>query len=126
MLSLMALVRPAVSASRHETSSAFINHKRSFQSSYLNPSVPSTPSTPSQVVDRATALNYREEDITDRYWHSALVADSIRLELQPSHDERVTMTSKNSEDLFETAKAFLPVAIEIGAVAALAANIPVN
>lgn len=95
-------------------------------------------STPSKSVHRSSApvaLNYREEGTltqdmyTDRLWQSALVADSIRLELQqPLHDELMSTTSsKNSDDgLIETAKAFLPVAIEIGAVAALAANIPIN
>ena len=76
------------------------------------------------------ALNYRSLDegmthdvYTDRLWQTALVADSIRAELQPDHEfDRNSEDSNNNEELIETAKAFIPVAIEIGAVAALAAH----
>ena len=86
----------------------------------------------SQYTPRARiALNYRSLDegmtqdvYTDRLWQTALVADSIRVELQPDHlefDKNPEFSSKN-EELIETAKAFIPVAIEIGAVATLAAH----
>lgn len=64
---------------------------------------------------------------TDRLWHSALMADSIRLELQQPVEFAKESTSNSNEGLIETAKAFIPVAIEIGAVAALAATVnPLN
>ncbi|KAL7501917.1 hypothetical protein ACHAXN_000074 [Cyclotella atomus] len=112
-----------------EAAPSFIN-RSAFSLAFANP--------PERAVSKSSnvngvkspqSLNYRsasyEEDIyTDRLWHSALVADSIRLELlQPDEPVSCTTSKDNAsnEGLIETAKAFIPVAIEIGAVAALAA-----
>jgi hypothetical protein len=109
--------------SRHSSSSlgvAFANPSQ--LSSAKSIDLPKTP----------VALNYRSssydeglaQDLyTDRLWQSALVADSIRLELQPVHGETTSKSKDHGDGLIETAKAFLPVAIEIGAVCAIAATV---
>ncbi|KAL3795873.1 hypothetical protein HJC23_002144 [Cyclotella cryptica] len=82
------------------------------------------------------ALNYRntpydddvkaQEMYTDRLWQSALVADSLHLELKPVQDTLSRKHRESSEELIETAKAFIPVVIEIGVVAAVASTVPIN
>lgn len=82
-------------------------------------------------------LNYRntsyDDDIkshelyTDRLWQSALVADSLHLELKPVHDSVSSRYRQSSAEFIETAKAFIPVVIEISVVAAVASTVsPIN
>ena len=82
-------------------------------------------------------LNYRntsyDDDInshemhTDRLWQSALVADSLHLELKPVHDAVSSRYRQSSDELMAVAKAFIPVVIEIGVVAAVASTVsPIN
>lgn len=120
-----------------EAAPSFVNGKHSFGLAYASPprrqtAVDSTKSQPSPV-----ALNYRstsygddittQEMYTDRLWQSALVADSIDLELQAVHESLSAKSKDSTEGLIETAKAFIPVAIEMAAVAALAAQVnPLN
>ena len=56
---------------------------------------------------------------TDSLWQAALSED-----LQQEQDSSKTSKQKTSKDgLMETAKAFIPVAVEFGIVAATAANV---
>eukprot|EP01082_Thalassiosira_pseudonana_P006659 g5944.t1 g5944 contig20:477056-477607(+) len=114
----------------------------------LSPLSQSRPSENGSVAGQSsTSLNFRsayDEDYTDSLWQSALrpeqavqqvsisrdsktvtlIADpSVPLELRPLQMPVVATASKDSSDgLIETAKAFIPVVIEVGFVAAVAAN----
>ncbi|KAL7476907.1 hypothetical protein ACHAW6_002735 [Cyclotella cf. meneghiniana] len=112
--SCLAFARPF---HKRSASTTFINHKKE---------------QPSPMV-----LNYRntsyDDDIkshelyTDRLWQSALVADSLHLELKPVHDAVSSRYRQSSDEFIETAKAFIPVVIEISVVAAVASTVsPIN
>eukprot|EP00956_Cyclotella_meneghiniana_P019168 scaffold32603_cov68-Cyclotella_meneghiniana.AAC.10 len=127
ILSAFCILFSEAASSLRESAQSFVS--RSQRLAFVRPSERTWVDSQYTPKNRI-ALNYRSLDegmthdvYTDRLWQTALVADSIRVELQPDHEfDRNSEDSNNNEELIETAKAFIPVAIEIGAVAALAAH----
>jgi len=121
LLSVMA-------SSLRETAQTFIStrHRLAFVNQYNRVSTKAVRQSPMSLNYRVSNDDLTQEMYTDRLWQSALVADSVRVELQPVHDELASKSKDSSDGLIETAKAFIPVAIEIGAVAALAATVTPN
>ena len=129
----MAFILSVSASPLREAAPSFINRKHTGVA-FTNPPMQSLSTFTVDRTKHPVSLKYRSSSFeetqasmyTDRLWQSALVADSIRHELQPIHNELASKSKDSNEGLIETAKAFIPVAIEIGAVAALAANVPLN
>lgn len=63
---------------------------------------------------------------TDSLWQAALRPTQEVRQVSISRDEKSTKRHSSTDGLIETAKAFIPVVMEIGVVAVAAANLHLN
>lgn len=92
---------------------------------------------PNQPQSSSTTLNYRavegdflsdeSSSYTDSLWEAALrPSQELRQVSAPLELRPISTPKTKRHRLIETAKAFIPVAVEIGVVAATAANVHLN